>query len=148
MPTFMRTALSILVLTAAICCSAQQKFPLRPGEWSMTSQDSGAGSTEFLYCLNDQMWQKALTQNPVCTITQLNITSSGATYYLTCPMKTFQMKGPVTLTFDGMQHMTGKAVVNMTFNGKTSTSTSLTDYKWKSPTCSSEDMNLRSGKTQ
>jgi hypothetical protein len=140
------TALSVAVLMTTAYCSAQQKWPLRPGEWVMTSSDSG--STTFLYCLNDEMWQKALTQNPVCTIQSLSISPMGASYFMNCPMKSFQMKGPVTLTFDGMQHMTGKAVLEMTVNGKTTTATSLADYHWKSATCSPDDMNMHTRKTQ
>jgi hypothetical protein len=140
------TAASMIALFAAASCSAQHKFPLRPGEWVMTSPD--AGSTTFLFCLNDEMWEKALTQNPICTIQQLTLTANGASYSMNCPAKTFQMKGPVTLTFDGPEHMTGKAVLDMTINGKTSTTTSLSDYHWKSATCSPNDMNMRSFKTQ
>jgi hypothetical protein len=90
------------------------------------------------------MWQKALAQNSVCTIQNLSTSSTSAAYYMNCPMKSLQMKGPVTLTFDGKEHMTGKAVLDMTMDGKTTTSTSLTDYRWKSATCSPNDLNMRS----
>jgi hypothetical protein len=146
MGIFKWTAVTMIALIAAASCSAQHKFPLRPGEWVMTSPD--AGSTTFLFCLNDEMWEKALTQNPVCTIQQFSVTASGASYYMNCPAKSFQMKGPVTLTFDGLQHMTGKAVLDMTVNGKTTTSTSLSDYQWKGATCSPNDLNMRFGKSQ
>jgi hypothetical protein len=140
------TAAGMIALFTAATCSAQHKFPLRPGEWALTSPDSG--SVPLLFCLNDEMWEKALTQNPVCIIQQLAVTASGASYYMNCPAKSFQMKGPVTLTFDGLQHMTGKAVIDMTIGGKTSTSTSLSDYRWKSATCSPDDMNMHPPKTQ
>jgi hypothetical protein len=137
------TAVSIISLTAAASCSAQHKFPLKPGEWAFTSPDAGA-STPVLFCLNDAMWEKAFTQNPICTVQQLTVTASGASYYLDCPGKAFQMKGKVDLTFDGTQHMTGKAVIDMTMNGKTTTMTSLEDYRWKSASCSRNDFNMRS----
>ena len=146
MGIFKWTAVSAITLFTGASCYAQHKFPLRPGEWVMTSPDMG--STTFLYCLNDEMWEKALTQSPVCTVQQLAVTASGASYYMNCPTKSFQMKGPVTLTFDGPQHMTGKAVLDVTVSGKTTTSTSLTDYHWKDATCSPDDMNMHPRKTQ
>jgi hypothetical protein len=36
----------------------------------------------MLFCLNDEIWQKALKQNPVCTIQELKVTSGGITYSL------------------------------------------------------------------
>jgi uncharacterized protein DUF3617 len=140
------TASGMIALFAAASCSAQHKFPLRPGEWAMTSPDSG--SITLLFCLNDEMWEKALTQNPICTVQQFSMTMSGASYYLNCPAKSFQMKGPVTLTFDGLQHMVGKAVIDMTIGGKTTTSTTVSDYRWKGATCSPDDMNMRPRRTQ
>jgi hypothetical protein len=133
-------AVSTIAFSAAASCSAQHKFPLRPGEWTLTSPDPG--SSPLLFCLNDQKWEEALTQNPVCTIQQLTVTASGASYYLNCLGKSFQMKGRVDLTFDGMQHMTGKAVIDMTIHEKTSTTTTLEDYRWKSASCSSSDLNM------
>jgi len=124
---------------------AQQHFPLRAGEWAMTSPQMP--STTFLYCMNDALWQKALTQNPVCTIQDLTMGATGASYSLNCPMKSFQMRGPVTLTFDGTEHMTGKGVFEMTMNGKTSTMTSITDFHWKGAACSANDMNMRPAHT-
>jgi hypothetical protein len=140
------TAVGTIAFFAGASCSAQHKFPLRSGEWVMTTSDMG--STEFLYCLNDAMWEKALTQNPICTVQQLNMTASGGSYFLNCPMKELQMKGSVTLTFDGTQHMTGKAVLDVTVSGTTTKATSQMDYRWKSATCSSADLNMHPAKTQ
>jgi hypothetical protein len=135
-------ALSVVAWTAGVSCHAQQKFPLRPGEWAFTSP--GTGSDPMLFCLNDEMWQKALTQNPVCTIQELKVTSGSITYSMNCPAKSFQMKGTGTLTFDGMEHMTGKGVVDITVNGKTTSSPSTGDYRWKRSQCGPEDMNMHS----
>ncbi|MBT9330332.1 DUF3617 domain-containing protein [Paracidobacterium acidisoli] len=133
--------LSMIALTAGVSCSAQQKFPLRSGEWAVTS--SSAESEPTLFCLNDEMWEKALTRNPSCTIQELTVTSGGASYSMSCALRTLQMKGKVTLTFDGMEHMTGKALIDIIRNGQTTTSTSLVDYRWKSPACSPNDVNMR-----
>jgi Protein of unknown function (DUF3617) len=131
-------ALSIVAWTAGASCLAQQKFPLRPGEWTLTTP----GLDPMLFCLNDEMWQKALTQNPVCTIQELKVTSGGITYSMNCPAKSFQMKGTVTMTFDGMEHMIGKALIDMTVNGKTTSTPTSQDYRWKSSKCSADDMNM------
>jgi hypothetical protein len=132
--------------SAGICCSAQQKFPLHPGEWAVTSPESGTDET--LFCLNDEYWQKALTQSRVCTIHELSVTSASVSYFMDCPMKAFQMKGKVTLTFDGMEHMTGKAMLDTTVNGKTTTSPSSTDYRWKNSQCSPNDVNVRAAQAK
>jgi hypothetical protein len=81
-------ALSVVAWIAGVACQAQDKFPLRPGEWALTSP--GAGSDPMLFCLNDEMWQKALKQNPVCTIQELKVTSGGITYSVDCPAKSFR----------------------------------------------------------
>jgi hypothetical protein len=132
--------LGIFVGTTGVSCFAQ-KFPLRQGEWTVTTQ--GAGLEPMLFCLTDELWQKALTQSSVCTIHEFKMSSSGATYGLDCPAKAFQMKGTVALTFDGMEHMTAKALIDMTVDGKTTSAPSTQDYRWKSSTCSAADMNLR-----
>ena len=95
------------------------------------------------YCLNDELWQKALTQNPYCSVQQLRITSSGGSYLVDCPMKSFQMKGKVEMTFDGMQHMTAKAQFDVTMDGKTTSSTTVSEYHWKGATCDPDDANLK-----
>jgi hypothetical protein len=64
-------ALCLIVLTAGSACTAQQKFPLRNGEWTSTTpdptNDSGQPMT-MLFCMNDETWAKALNHNPTCTI--------------------------------------------------------------------------------
>ncbi len=137
--------LCALVLPATANCMAQEKFPLRSGEWeAKMSDDSMPNSAMTMkYCLNDELWTRALTRNPSCKIDQLSVTSGGATYTMDCPTKSFQMKGKVELSFDGMEHMTGKGLMDMTINGKTTSSVSHVDYRWKGATCSPDDVNLR-----
>jgi hypothetical protein len=132
--------LGIFVGTTGVSCLAQ-KFPLRQGEWAVTTAE--AGSEPLLFCLTDELWQKALTQSSACTIHEFKVSSGGASYLLDCSAKTFQMKGTVTLTFDGMEHMTAKSLIDMTINGKTTSTPSTQDYRWKSSTCSAADMNMR-----
>jgi len=134
-----------MVLIATSLCSAQQKFPLRPGEWETTLPAVNAQDTPLIvyYCLNDELWLKAFTQMPSCTIQNFNMTSKGATYTLDCDMKMYRMNGKVVMTFDGMEHMTASGSIDMTMNGKTTHSNSMTDYRWKNATCSPNDLNLR-----
>lgn len=142
-------ALGGFVLMATAVSSAQQKFPLRSGEWETTTPSGMADQapTVLVYCLNDELWTKSLTQDPACSIQQLRVSSSGASYIMDCQMKVFQMKGTVTMTFDGMQHMTSKGSIDLTLNGKTTHSVTQTDYRWKGPTCNpSTDMNLKFSK--
>ena len=138
-------AFNVMVLMVSAFCSAQQKFPLRSGEWAATIASTTAGEepTVLLYCLNDELWTKALTQDPLCTVTQLSVTSSGATYHMDCQMKVMQMKGKVEMSFDGMEHMTTKGFIDLTLNGKTTSSVTQADYRWKGASCSPSDMNLR-----
>lgn len=142
--TFLKYAMAgaIVILTAQLA-AAQQKFPLRSGEWETTTTASGQSAT-LLYCLNDDLWTKSLTQDPSCKVSQLVVTSSGASYHLDCDMKVFQMKSNIVMTFDGKEHMTAKGLTEITMNGKTTSTTSAVDYRWKSSTCSPNDMNLRS----
>ena len=133
-------ALSVVAWTAGVACHAQQKSPLRPGEWALTSP--GTASDPMLFCLNDETWQKALKQNPVCSIQELKVTSGSITYSMNCPAKSLLMRGTVTLTFDGMEHMTGNALIDMTVNGKTTSAPSSQDYRWKSSQCSPDDINM------
>jgi len=142
-------AISAIVIMAAAVASAQQKFPLRPGEWeASTPSTPGAAPIMLLYCLNNETWTKALTQNPICTIQQFTVNSSGASYLLDCPSKAFQMKGKVTMRFDGMTHIVGKSSMDATVDGKTTHYDSQTNYVWKNATCSPNDMNLRALKKQ
>jgi hypothetical protein len=140
-------ALGAIVLMTTAVVSAQQHFPLRSGEWAASVPDpSGPNKAPFvmLYCLNDELWTKALTQNPSCSISQFNVAFGGGSYYLTCTMKTVQMKGNVKLTFDGMTHMVANASLDTTAGGKTTHTDSTSDYRWKGPTCNpNTDMNLK-----
>jgi len=147
--TFLKyVTLGAMALVAIQVCSAQSKFPLRSGEWeaAMSVPGSPGSSVTMLYCLNDALWQKALTQDPQCSIQQLAITSSGGSYSMDCEMKSFQMKAKVNLVFDGLEHMTAKGQVGITMNGKTTSSTTVAEYRWKGATCSPDDANLKSKK--
>ena len=125
--------------------SAQQKFPLRSGEWEATIPDpTGPNKAPIvmLYCLNDELWTKALS-NPSCQLQQFNLTSSGASYNLDCTMRSIQMKGSVKVSFDGMTHLISTGSFDTIANGKTTHMDSKADYRWKGPTCNpSADMNL------
>ena len=147
---FLKSALlGVMVVMATAVCSAQQKFPLRSGEWAATVSSTTAGQepTVLLYCFNDELWTKALTQDPLCTVTQLSVTSSGASYHMDCQMKVLQMKGNIEMSFDGMEHMTAKGLIDLTLNGKTTSSVTHSDYRWKAPSCNPNDMNLRPKRT-
>jgi hypothetical protein len=147
MTSFKWPALCLIALMATVGGSAQQKFPLRSGEWTATTPDPTNTSQQpmtMLFCMNDATWTKAINGNPRCTMQQLNITSSGGSYSMTCAGQAFQMKGSFKLTFDGMTHMTTSGSIDTTANGKTSHMDSTTDFRWKGPTCNpSVDMNLR-----
>jgi hypothetical protein len=62
-------------------------------------------------------------------------------------MKVYKMNGKVEMTFDGMEHMIARGSIDVTMNGTTTHSTSMTDYRWKNATCSPNDMNLRVKRT-
>ncbi len=146
MTFFKGAAFGVFALMATAACSAQQKFPLRAGEWEAT-MPSGVPNQPplvLLYCLNDELWTKALTQNPSCSISQLSVSLTGASYHMECPMKAFQMKGDVVMSFDGTAHMTAKGSIDLIMNGKTTHSVTNADYRWKGPTCNpSVDLNLK-----
>jgi hypothetical protein len=147
--TFLKyVTLGVMAVVAIQVCSAQSKFPLRAGEWQAEMSVSGTpnSSVTMLYCLNDALWQKAFTQDPLCSIQQLAITSSGGSYSMVCETKSFQMQGKVNLVFDGLEHMTAKGHVDITMNGKTTSSTSVAEYHWKGATCSPDDANLKTKK--
>ena len=144
--TFLKyVTLGVMAVVAIQACSAQSKFPLRSGEWQaqMSVPGSSGSSMTMLYCLNDALWQKALTQDPLCSIQQLAITSSGGSYSMDCEMKSFQMKAKVDLVFDGLEHMTAKGQVDITMGGKTTSSTTVAEYHWKGASCSPDDANLK-----
>jgi len=140
-------ALCLVALSAAAACSAQQHFPLRPGEWTATVPDNthpGAQPMTMLFCMNDAAWTRALNHNPSCTISQVNITSGGGSYSISCSGPSMQMKGDFRMTFDGMTHMAVNGSLDITYNGQTHHSNATTDFHWKGPTCNPDaDVNLR-----
>jgi len=142
-------AVGAIALIATAVSSAQQKFPLRPGEWE-SSTSVGPDQAPFVmpFCLNDELWIKALNKNPSCSIQSFNVTGSGASYNLDCPMKSFHMQGKVNLSFDGATHMVSKASLDTTTaNGKTSHIDSTSDWRWKGTTCNPDvDLNLKFNK--
>ena len=145
--TFSKSAFwGLIVLAATAVSSAQHKFPLRSGEWMVTTPDpTGPGKPPFVmpYCLNDETWARAFS-NRTCSLQNLSITPSGMSYNLECPASAFQMKGRGTVTFDGMTHMISKGSFDSTANGKTTHMDSTSDYRWKGPTCDpNADMNLK-----
>jgi len=147
---FLKRALLVIVLVAAgSVCRAQQKFPLHSGDWEVST--SFAGSTKpftVRVCLNDELWTKALSQNATCSIQSLSVWAKGVTYLMDCPSKTVEMKGKVELSFDGKEHMTGKATIDMTRDGKTTNSVTIVDYRWKGAICGPDDVNMKEPKPQ
>ena len=144
-PKFATLALFALMTTAS--AFSQQKFPLRPGEWTSTTAlaaNSTAKPITMLMCMNDDTWAKALAANPTCSIKQFNMNSTGGTYSLACSSKSMQMTGDFKVVFDGMTHMTSSGTMTISFNGKTNTMNSSADFRRKGPTCDpNADMNLR-----
>jgi hypothetical protein len=139
-------ALCLAFLTATTICSAQH-FPLRSGEWQSSMPNPthpGGPPITMLVCMNDATWTKALNHNPTCSLQQLNITSIGGSYSLSCAGPVMQMKGSFKISFDGMTHMTSSGSMDITYNGQTRHSDATSDFHWKSPTCDPNvDMNLR-----
>ncbi|MGD0732106.1 MAG: DUF3617 family protein [Terracidiphilus sp.] len=149
--TFSRSAfLGLIVLGATGLAPAQQKFPLRPGEWVARITTAGAKTAPMVLrlCLNDESWLKTFARNPSCSVEQLTFSSKGATYSLDCPLNSFQMKGTVDVTFEGPQHMVARSSMDMTMGGSTAHSVSVLDYRYKGPTCSPDDVNLKSDQPQ
>ena len=59
-------AVGAITLMTTGFCSAQQKFPLRAGEWEMsTSAGPGQAPMVMPFCLNDELWVKALNKSPL-----------------------------------------------------------------------------------
>jgi hypothetical protein len=146
--TFLKwTTLGLTALMTVTICAAQQKFPLRPGEWTATVPDTtrtGAPPMTMLYCMNDAEWAKALNHNPICSLQQVTFNASGGSYSLDCKSQAMQMKGSFKLTFDGMTHMTNTGTMEITFNGQTTHSSTTVDFRWKGPDCNpNADANLR-----
>ena len=140
---------TMIVLTAAALAivavsHAQEKFPLRSGEWARNLRLAGAPSgRQLLYCMNDQLWTKALTQSPNCTIQTLSSTPAGITLSVDCRNPARQIKGKVNLTYDGQEHMSEKSSFQVTTNGAPSNVETQTDWTWKAAECSPTDVNLR-----
>ncbi|MGP8268943.1 MAG: DUF3617 domain-containing protein [Terracidiphilus sp.] len=149
--------LGLIVLIATAISSAQQttappaqqKFLLTPGEWIVTAPSTAQGQPPVVlsYCLNDATWMKTLERNHSCRITNYSAMYTGITYNMSCTMNNFQMKGKVTLVFDGMTHMVGQGSFTMdSFKSGVTHSDTQTDYRWKSPTCDPKsDVNLKVG---
>jgi hypothetical protein len=138
-------ALGIFALAATATCVAQHKFPLRSGEWLATMPMPGSQTPmTMLFCLNDDLWEKAFSQNPSCKISEFNLSSTAVSYQIDCDMKSMTMKGRIDGSFDGMEHMTSKATLDMTMNGKATQSSASTDWRFKGATCNPDaDMNLK-----
>jgi hypothetical protein len=140
-------ALGACALLASAVVSAQQKFPLRSGEWTLSMPDPTEAGKQFsmLLCMNDETWAKALSgRNPTCTVTQINIGLTGGSYQLNCAGKTFQMKGGVKLTFDGPTYIHSVGAIDTTVNGNTTHMDTISDYNWKGPVCDpNADINLK-----
>ena len=132
--------LALPVLPCAVRVQAQQNFPLKAGEWSATTTQPGAeqGKTN-LVCMNNQTWTHSLAPNSSCTVGKLAMSAAGFSYSLKCTGTT-AVKGTVTTTYDGADHMVSTSNLKTTVNGKTSTSTSTTDWRWKSSTCSAAEV--------
>lgn len=67
--------------------SAQQNFPLRPGEWTavrLVAGQHGKPGKTYLFCLNDETWAKVLRDSPDCSLQDPNFTPSGGGYSLDC----------------------------------------------------------------
>ena len=146
-PAFTRVwqvAAGVLVFLAAGAGVAQQGFPERPGDWEFTSKtDALPEPMVDHFCLTNETWAKALTQVPDFCKIQVSVTSKSIHCTMDCDMKTFQMKGPTDIAFDGLEHMTGKTTVTVTTGGKTTTSVATTDCRWKGAACTDADVNTK-----
>jgi hypothetical protein len=138
-------ALLAFVCLLSAAASHAQKFPLRQGEWTITTPDPSDASHPFVlnYCMNDQTWEHTLSKSSGCTVSDLSMTATGLSYSLSCQEHTMQMTGKGVWTFDGMEHIAAKTVMTITMNGKTNTVTSQGDFRWKGATCNPNDINLR-----
>lgn len=137
-------AAGVLAFVAAGVGVAQQGFPERPGDWEYTGKSDALPEPIVQhFCLTNETWAKALTQVPVCKIQDLAVTSKNIHYTLDCDLKTAQMKGRTDITFDGMEHMTGKSTMSTTAGGKTTSSVVVSDYRWKGAACTDADVNTK-----
>lgn len=139
--TFAALSLSLLFATAATA----QRFPLKPGEWEMTSDSVAPGQMPMaiLFCFKDDLWAKALSQRPECSVQNVTLSETGATYDIDCPLKNFHMSGAFHLTFDGMTHMTSKGTLNFDVNGQSMYTNTQSDFHWRQTDCKPEDVNLK-----
>jgi hypothetical protein len=139
--------IGIALSTSGLCVAQQQKFPLRPGDWEVgTTMPSATQPIVFRVCLNDELWTQALSNNPDCSVLDLNVTPKGASYRMDCSTKSYTMKGTVQLNFDGKEHISGKGFVNLTQDGKISNVSTTVDYRWKGADCNANDVNLKQRK--
>ena len=138
-------AAALLLLATGICSG--QDFPLRPGEWEAKTEVSGQPTT-MLFCFTNETWRKGLTQNPICKVSRISVTSAGVQYALDCEGRNLKMKGTGELIFDGMEHMTGKGTFTGTAGNHPIHTESHVDYHWKSANCSPSDINLRARSTR
>jgi hypothetical protein len=142
---FKSALLGFVVFLSTSATWAQQKFPLRQGEWTMTTPDPTDPDHPMVmnFCLNDEAWSRALSPNSTCIVSDFKFNPNGATYNFTCKGASMQMSGAGTWTFDGMEHIVAKTVMTMTIGGKTKTSPAQGDFRWKKPACDPNDVNLR-----
>jgi hypothetical protein len=139
----MKISIPVAMFVITGVCNAQG-FPLKPGDWELTSKVPGTAEPFVTrFCLNNETWQKALTQDPACKVQNFSQNSKGATYVMDCSANTVQIKGSVEILFDGMEHMVAKASISMTTGGKTTSSQSTSDYRWKNSACSAADVNMK-----
>jgi hypothetical protein len=145
--TFFKWAfLGVIALMATAVSSAQQNFPLRPGEWLVTTPGATPDQPPTIvpFCLNNDLWYKNLTKNPTCAITNYSTTPAGISYNISCSTTYFLMKGKVNIVFDGMTHMVSQGSIDTNIRGTISHSYSQSDYRWKGPTCDpNTDVNLK-----
>jgi hypothetical protein len=136
---------SAILATASVCpAQQQQKFPLLPGEWEVSTTAEGAKEPVVLrVCLNDDLWTRSLAPSPKCSIEGLNVTAKGVSYVSDCPTATYDLKSTVEITFEGRDHMVAKGLSEVTSDGNKSTLKSVADYRWKGPTCNPNDVNLK-----
>lgn len=122
--------------------SAQNKFPLRDGEWEATTQVPGSGNMNQLFCFNDESWMKAMSSRKGCAMQDLTVTSKGAHFVVDCGSKT-KMRIPIDITFDGREHMVAKAHLSMDIQGKMTDFDTSTEYHFKNAACdATRDVNL------
>ena len=121
------------------------RISFETGEWKVSTKAEGSATPiDILLCLNDETWIQAFSRGSMCKIQDFSSTSKGIHYTMDCSAPTAKFKGPVDLVFDGLEQMAGTATLQVTAQGKTATSTSTIDYRWKAADCSSADVNMRS----